>query len=87
MRGSWTDGRVLISALILLFVSLILPLSAMAASETTGETPEVALPENLSKPEVRDLISRLSDDEVRALLISQLDKLASAESAARDDSG
>jgi small-conductance mechanosensitive channel len=65
---------VLISALVFLFAGFLW--SAFAVAEEPGETAEVVLPENLTKPEVRDLISRLSDDEVRALLISQLDKVA-----------
>ncbi len=79
MGRSQFDGRVLISALVLLFASLIWSIPATAANEEPGETAEVALPENLTKPEVRDLISRLSDDEVRALLISQLDKVAQSQ--------
>jgi small-conductance mechanosensitive channel len=58
---------------------------AGAASEESVEAAEITLPEDLTKPEVRDLISRLSDDQVRALLISQLDKLASAESASASE--
>jgi len=36
----------------------------------------VELPENLTRQEVRDLIARMSDDQVRELIIAQLDKVA-----------
>jgi small-conductance mechanosensitive channel len=81
MRRSHIDGRVLVAALILFFCCLLWPTLATAASEVSGETAEVALPKNLTQPEVRELISRLSDDEVRALLISQLDKIALSQDA------
>ena len=38
-----------------------------------------ALPEPLTKEAVRELVSRLSDDEVRRLLLDQLDRAAAAE--------
>ena len=72
----------------LILIAFLLPVRMVfAASETVpaDETSEVTLPENLTKPEVRDLISRLSDDEVRALLISQLDKAAAAEEVIEDE--
>jgi len=38
----------------------------------------VTIPEDLTQQEVRDLVARLSDEEVRELVIKQLDKVASA---------
>jgi small-conductance mechanosensitive channel len=44
-----------------------------------------SLPEPLSQATIRDLVARLSDDQVRDLLISQLDKVAAAETKPADD--
>ena len=40
------------------------------------ESAAVEIPENLTREQVRDLIARLSDDQVRKLIINQLDKAA-----------
>ena len=64
-----------------------LPLSPLQAQmvPATGETAaEVQIPENLTQEQVRDLIARLSDDEVRELIIQQLDKQASAQAQPAD---
>ena len=44
----------------------------------------VQIPDNLTQDQVRDLVARLSDAEVRELIISQLDKQASAEDQTSD---
>ncbi len=44
----------------------------------------VEIPENLTQDQVRDLVARLSDAEVRELIISQLDKQTSAENQTSD---
>jgi len=44
----------------------------------------VEIPEHLTHEQVRDLIARLSDDQVRELVISQLDKLAAGQDQAGD---
>jgi len=80
MRGTHVGCRAVISALALVFLCLLGVMPSDAAGPSGDEVAEVTLPENLTKPEVRDLISRLSDDEVRALLISQLDKTAASQS-------
>ncbi len=81
MRGLHLDWRRGICVIFILLACLSISTAAGAVSEESIEAAEITLPEDLTKPEVRDLISRLSDDQVRALLISQMDKLASAESA------
>jgi small-conductance mechanosensitive channel len=59
-----------------------LPSSSKAG---TKEAKPVALPEHLTQAEVRDLLSRLSDDQVRQLLLQQLDKVADQEAKATTD--
>ncbi|MFQ5757720.1 MAG: mechanosensitive ion channel domain-containing protein [Acidiferrobacterales bacterium] len=51
------------------------PLIPTAEAETPTEKP-VELPKDLTQEQVRDLMSRLSDAEVRELLIRELDKAA-----------
>ena len=66
---------------LVLLVSLSLSLLSMTASETAGADKAAAgkaveLPEPLTKEAIRELVARLSDAEVRALLLGQLDKAA-----------
>ena len=62
-------------ACVMLYGAPVLAADATAVSEPTP----VPLPEHLTQEDVRDLMARLSDDQVRALLIQQLDKVAQAE--------
>ncbi len=55
------------------------PTAAQVVPGTGSGTAAPALPETLSPQTIRDLIARLNDDEVRALLIRQLDKVATSE--------
>ena len=73
--------RLLSVAVLTVVVTLILvPESASASTPfPTGSNKSsnaVELPKNLTREEVRDLVARMSDDEVRELIINQLDKLA-----------
>ena len=60
---------------------LALPLVAAAAAPPGGsEKPaSVKLPEPLTREAIRELVARLSDGEVRELLLAQLDKAAAPE--------
>ena len=55
---------------------LVASASAYSASGDGATTAPIELPENLTRQEVRDLIARMSDDQVRELIIAQLDKAA-----------
>ena len=65
-----------IGALVVLICTVI-P-NAPAWAETQDDRTATALPETLSRESVRDLLSRLSDAQVRNLLIDQLDRTAVA---------
>jgi small-conductance mechanosensitive channel len=56
----------------------ILPLVAAAATPPAGseKAAAVALPQPLTRDAIRELVARLSDGEVRELLLAQLDKAA-----------
>jgi hypothetical protein len=56
----------------------ILPLVAAAATPPAGseKAASVELSEPLTRDAIRELVARLSDGEVRALLLAQLDKAA-----------
>lgn len=75
-------ARLSAAFVLLLAVSVALPNLGVAAEKSQSGAMAIALPEPLTKPEVRELISRLSDDQVRALLIRQLDKAATEEAEA-----
>lgn len=55
-------------------VSLIPPAAAQPPPKTIP--PSVGLPEPLTREAIRELVARLSDQEVRALLLAQLEKAA-----------
>ena len=65
-----------IGALVVLICTVV-P-NAPAWAETQDDHSATALPETLSRESVRDLLSRLSDAQVRNLLIDQLDRTAVA---------
>jgi small-conductance mechanosensitive channel len=68
------------------WLAVAIPFSAFAqvVPTTSGEATSVEIPENLTREQVRDLIARMSDDQVRQLIISQLDKLAAEENQTSD---
>ena len=59
---------------------------ALTGSAETGPTA-VSLPENLTPETVRELVSRLSDQEVRQLLLQHLDAVAKDKASKNDGSG
>ncbi|WP_340110372.1 mechanosensitive ion channel family protein [Pikeienuella sp. HZG-20] len=68
----------------MLFLVALAPLlgGAAPAAAQTGEAPApVTLPEPLTPDAVNALVSRLSDEQVRAMLIQQLDRISQTESA------
>ncbi|MFY2826450.1 mechanosensitive ion channel domain-containing protein [Ruegeria sp. MALMAid1280] len=57
-------------------------------SGTTGSAASVSIPEDLTPEQVDDLVARMSDDQVRAILLERLDAVAeqkAAEAAERED--
>ena len=64
----------------LVCVLSLLPLVATAAPPAGPDKPaSVKLPEPLTREAIRELVARLSDAEVRGLLLAQLDKVAAPE--------
>jgi len=57
-------------------VQAAVPVLGIAGGAESADTQDLQLPEQLTREEVRDLLSRLSDDQVRALLIRELDQEA-----------
>jgi small-conductance mechanosensitive channel len=68
-------------------VQAAVSIAGIAGGAESADTQDVQLPEQLTREEVRDLLSKLSDDQVRALLIRELDKEAvdSSDVAAGED--
>jgi small-conductance mechanosensitive channel len=85
MRGSSTHPR---RAAGLAGLLLALTLTGLAHAQTSPPpapapaAPAVRLPEPLTREAVRELVSRLSDTEVRQLLLAQLDRTAAASAPA-----
>ncbi|MEQ8348613.1 MAG: mechanosensitive ion channel family protein [Sneathiellaceae bacterium] len=59
-----------------------LAMTGSGGTETADAPPPQIEPGDLTRPEIRELMSRLSDDDVRQLLLQQLDKSAAAEDPA-----
>jgi small-conductance mechanosensitive channel len=59
-------------------LSALSPLAAAAATPPVGaeQAATVELPQPLTREAIRELVARMSDGEVRALLVAQLDKAA-----------
>ena len=73
-RFQWLIRSLAVAAT--LVALLVAPAPAYSAFGDGATAAPVELPENLSRQEVRDLIARMSDDQVRELIIAQLDKVA-----------
>jgi small-conductance mechanosensitive channel len=71
-----TRIRILSTFLAVFACALLLGVSLPAPAQSANQPTAVEIPENLTREEVRDLVARLSDDQVRELIITQLDKLA-----------
>lgn len=67
--------RVGLAVAVLLGLGLGIPLAARAQAPAKP-TQSVTLPEPLTREAIRELVARLSDAEVRRLLLAQLDKVA-----------
>jgi len=90
----WLSGynfippRQFLGLLVIFWALFAVPSSLLAQMVPgTGSEPTAApveIPEHLTQEQVRDLIARLSDDQVRELVISQLDKLAATQDQAGD---
>ena len=71
-------------ALIWFAMTISFPVAAQMVPATSAETTTIQVPDSLTREEVRDLVARMSDDQVRELIISQLDKLAVEQVQASD---
>ncbi len=56
-------------------------LTAVTGSQETEKVEDIKLPENLTPETIRQLVSRLSDEQVRELLLQRLDAVAASETA------
>jgi small-conductance mechanosensitive channel len=77
--------RAIVVGLLVAACATVAAFPAEAQTRAT-KTKAIALPEPLTKESVRELVSRLSDEEVRKLLLDQLDR-AAAPTKAKGDKG
>ncbi|WP_170324813.1 mechanosensitive ion channel family protein [Ruegeria arenilitoris] len=54
-------------------------------SATNGSTAPISIPEDLTPEQVDDLVARMSDDQVRAILLQRLDAVAEQKAAEAED--
>ena len=69
-------GAAVVALLAAACTAATLSLCGVAAAQRPADVP--ALPETITKESVRDLLSRLSDAQVRALLIDELERTAAS---------
>jgi moderate conductance mechanosensitive channel len=62
-------------------LALVAGVAFAAGAKDAPTEKAIALPQPLTRESVRELVARLSDDEVRTLLLDQLDRAAAAEPA------
>ncbi len=83
--------RFIILALALVFgtagASAQMGLTTLSDSSEGEETTTVEMPENLTPETVRELVSRLSDQQVRELLLQRLDAVANQSSVPQESEG
>ncbi len=81
-------GGRLVVTMGLLSVLLVgaLPVPSAVGAEKPATEKAVELPQPLTREAIRELVARLSDADVRALLLSQLDKAAAPAGAAAGES-
>jgi small-conductance mechanosensitive channel len=84
LRGPGALRWLTIAVLFWCSTALLSPLQAQMVPAPAESAATVEIPDHLTHDEVRDLVARLSDAEVRELIISQLDKQASAEPQTSD---
>jgi small-conductance mechanosensitive channel len=84
-RSNYSGFRAL-GLLATLWLAIAIPFTASAqmVPSSPAEPAPIEVPENLTPEQVRDLVARLSDDQVRELIITQLDKLAAQQDQADD---
>jgi len=82
------SGSMLLAVLIATFASIaVAPAAATVGASTTpaadvaGSEATLQIPQPLTKEAVRELMAGLSDDQIRQLLMQQLDQLATAQVA------
>jgi len=73
-RVHWLKRSLAVAATVVALLAVSAP--ARSASGEGESAAPVEMPENLTRQEVRDMVARMSDDQVRELIIAQLDKVA-----------
>ncbi|MBO9433739.1 mechanosensitive ion channel family protein [Ruegeria sp. R13_0] len=78
--------RLFSSVTLICFLLLVGPLHAQVPTTSSTDSPAtVAIPEDLTPEQVDDLVARMSDDQVRSILLERLDAVAEQNAAAAED--
>jgi hypothetical protein len=86
-RSRWLLELAVCLAFAALGVIAALAPGGLAADKASKPAKEIVLPEPLTKEAVHELVARLSDDEVRRLLLAQLDRAAAKSAQAAEGAG
>ncbi|EEE36542.1 mechanosensitive ion channel family protein [Rhodobacteraceae bacterium KLH11] len=79
------EGKLMFHSLRLLLATIsVLLLAVPLHAQSTSSTSTVAIPEDLTPAQVDDLVARMSDDQVRAILLERLDAVAEKHAAAQE---
>ena len=89
LESVWRTCRIVVApAALLVGLACAGSPGAASAAETKAVAASPALPETVTRENARDLLSRLSDEQVRSLLLEQLDRAAAgAEGQATTEGG
>jgi len=84
----WRTSRIVVAAAALLVgLAGVGSPGGASAAETKAVAAAPALPQTLTRENARDVLSRLSDAQVRSLLLEQLDRASGAEGQAATEGG
>ena len=78
--------RLFTSVTLIGFLLLVGPLHAQVPTSSSTDSPAtVSIPEDLTPEQVDDLVARMSDDQVRSILLERLDAVAEQNAAAAEE--
>ncbi len=78
--------RLFSSVTLIGFLLLVGPLHAQVPTTSSTDSPAaVSIPEDLTPEQVDDLVARMSDDQVRSILLERLDAFAEQNAAAAEE--
>lgn len=85
--ASYSLGLLIVFFMVLWTIPAPAQMTGLQQTKTTPDKATVTLPENLTPQTIRELVSKLSDQEVRQLLLERLDVVAESRNSQTQTSG